>query len=54
MACHLPKGPVIPDDLQELCASEAKVGILRDLPAEERSTSHQLVGEVMAHRGDDG
>ncbi len=29
----------------------AKVGILRDLSARERSTSHQLVGEVMAHQG---
>ncbi len=31
-----------------------KVGILRDLPLLEGSTTHQLVGEVKAHQGYDG
>ena len=31
-----------------------KVGILRDLPLEEAIAAYQLVGEVMAHQGNDG
>ena len=50
---YLPKGPVIPDDLLGLRTGEQRWGP-SGLPAEERSTSHQLVGEVKAHQGDDG
>ena len=28
--------------------------MIKDLSARERPTSYQLVGEVMAHQGDDG
>ena len=31
-----------------------KVGILRDLSIEEEVAAYQLVGEVMAHQGNDG
>ncbi len=32
----------------------SKAGIRKDLPLKEGLTAYQLVGEVMAHQGDDG
>ncbi len=32
----------------------SKAGIRKDLSLEEGLTAYQLVGEVMAHQGDDG
>ncbi len=32
----------------------SKMGIRKDLSLEEGLTAYQLVGEVMAHQGDDG
>ena len=34
--------------------SEADGSLIKDLSARERPASYQLVGEVMAHQGDDG
>ena len=31
-----------------------KVGIFRDLPLRDEPAAYQLVGEVMAHQGEDG
>ncbi len=46
-----PKGWVIPDVLGDRMVSYVKVGILRNLPLQDRPISYQLVGEVMAHQG---
>ena len=40
--------------LKHASRTERLFWILRDLSAQERSTSHQLVGEVTAHQGEDG
>jgi hypothetical protein len=44
----VPKGAVILDDM--LCVMQG----IKDLSVWERPVSYQLVGEVMAHQGDDG
>jgi hypothetical protein len=43
-----PKGQVIPDDITALHGV-----VLKGLPVWEQAISYQLVGEVMAHQGDD-
>ncbi len=35
-------------------ADALKVGILRDLPLRDGLAAYRLVGEVMAHQGEDG
>ena len=42
------KDEVIPDDVIRI------MRMTKDLSAEERPVSYQLVGEVTAHQGDDG
>ncbi len=49
-----PKGGLIPNVVVRRMADLLKVGILRDLPLDEEPASHQLVGEVTAHQGNDG
>ncbi len=44
----LSKGRVMPDDVIRI------MRVTKDLSAEERPVSYQLVGEVMAHQGNDG
>ncbi len=45
------KAGLIPNVVTGRMAGRLKVGILRDLPLEEKPASHQLVGEVKAHQG---
>ena len=49
-----PKGGIIPDVVVGRLPGCPKAGILRDLSLEDEPASHQLVGEVTAHQGDDG
>ena len=45
------KAGLIPNVVLRCISGQLKVGILRDLPLEEKPASHQLVGEVTAHQG---
>ena len=52
---NLPKGGLIPDETTFSKRTWLKAGILKiDLSPLVKPASYQLVGEVMAHQGDDG
>ncbi len=44
----------MPGDVPDRMIWDHRMGTLRGLSVWERPVSYQLVGEVMAHQGDDG
>ncbi len=48
------KAGVIPNVVASRMWGSLKVGIRKDLPLGDGPVSHQLVGGVTAHQGDDG